>query len=53
MMPKQKVSGREIKINTLLRDRGIQVHELEHREKTKGGAFRCATLPLRRDTLSG
>ena len=48
LSPEKVISDRRnSRVNALLRDRGIQVFELEYSETTKrGGAFRCATLPL-------
>ena len=55
LSPEKVISDRRnSRINGLLRDRGIQVYELEYSETTKrGGAFRCATLPVvRRESLA-
>ncbi|UCH27892.1 MAG: hypothetical protein JSV66_09715 [Trueperaceae bacterium] len=43
---------RNARVNALLRERGLNVIELDFSEIMKmGGAFRCATCPLERDPL--
>jgi N-dimethylarginine dimethylaminohydrolase len=54
LSPRQVVvDARQRRLQSLLRDRGLEVLALEYSEVIKlGGSFRCSTFPLVRDPIA-